>query len=98
MFAHVAFLADKGYGDDEIAFVVRRSAPLVTAYRRLLAEFQDKPAARRHLAEIRAGVEPKAPEEGGANHGPTITISSLENLRRKPSQVKHRVLVRAGRH
>jgi hypothetical protein len=64
-FARVAFLAGKGYGDDEIAFVMRRSVPLITAYRRLLVEFQDKPAARRRLAEIRARVDPKAPEKRG---------------------------------
>ena len=39
-FARVAFLVDKGYGDDEIAFVMRRSSPLVTAYRKLLDEFR----------------------------------------------------------
>ena len=44
-FARVAFLVNKGYGDDEIAFVTRRSTPLVAAYRKLLAEFQAKPSA-----------------------------------------------------
>jgi hypothetical protein len=57
-FARVAFLADKGYGDDEIAFVMRRSSPLVAAYRKLLAEFQGKRGARRRLAEVLARVEP----------------------------------------
>jgi hypothetical protein len=64
-FARVAFLADKGYGDDEIAFVIRRSSPLVAAYRKLLAEFQENPAARRRLAEIRARVEPATAKKGG---------------------------------
>ena len=64
-FARVAFLVDKGYGDDEIAFVMRRSSPLVAAYRKLLAEFQGKRAARRRLAEIRARIEPAKPKKGG---------------------------------
>jgi DNA-binding NarL/FixJ family response regulator len=64
-FARVAFLVDKGYGDDEIAFVMRRSSPLVAAYRKLLAEFQGKRAARRRLAEIRARIEPATPKKGG---------------------------------
>jgi DNA-binding NarL/FixJ family response regulator len=64
-FARVAFLVDKGYGDDEIAFVMRRSSPLVTAYRKLLDEFRSNPAARRRLAEIVARVDPKASKKGG---------------------------------
>jgi hypothetical protein len=64
-FARVAFLVDKGYGDDEVAFVMRRSSPLVAAYRKLLAEFQGKLAARRRLAEIRARIAPAAPKKGG---------------------------------
>jgi len=64
-FARVAFLVDKGYGDDEIAFLMRRSSPLVAVYRKLLAEFQGKPAAHRRLAEIRARVEPATPKKGG---------------------------------
>ncbi len=64
-FARVVFLVDKGYADDEIAFVMRRSTPLVAAYRKLLSDFQDKPSARRRLAEIRARVEPKAPRKRG---------------------------------
>jgi hypothetical protein len=51
-FSRVAFLASKGYSDDAIAFVIRRSTPLVAAYRKLLAEFQAKPSARRRLKEI----------------------------------------------
>jgi uncharacterized protein DUF1670 len=56
-FARVAFLVTKGYGDDEIAFVIRRSSPLVAAYRKLLGEFQAQPSARRRLQEILARVE-----------------------------------------
>jgi hypothetical protein len=67
-FARVVFLANRGYADDEIAFVMRRSSPLVTAYRKLLSEFQAKPGARRRLAEILARVEvpatPKAKKGG----------------------------------
>ena len=51
-FARVVILANKRYADDEIAFVIRRSTPLVAAYRKLYAEFDAKPAAARRLAEI----------------------------------------------
>jgi hypothetical protein len=59
-FARVVILVNKGYADDEIAFVIRRSSPLVAAYRRLNDQFQTKPAARRRLDEILARVEPAA--------------------------------------
>src|SRR5215831_2888950 len=66
-FARVAFLVYKGDGDDEIAFVIRRSSPLVAAYRALLAEFQDKPAAGQRLREILARVPEATPgkKKGG---------------------------------
>jgi Protein of unknown function (DUF1670) len=67
-FSRIAFLANQGYGDDAIAFVIRRSSPLVAAYRKLLAEFQAKPTARRRLQEILARVETTtapAAEKGG---------------------------------
>lgn len=66
-FARVAFLVGKGYGDDEIAFVIRRSSPLVAAYRQLLAEFQDRPGARQRLREILARVPEATPgkKKGG---------------------------------
>ena len=51
-FARVVVLANKRYADDEIAFVIRRSTPLVAAYRQLYAEFDGKPAAAHRLAEI----------------------------------------------
>src|SRR5262249_25223724 len=57
-FARVVILANKGYADDEIAFVMHRSHPLVAAYRELSGEFQAKPAARRRLDEILARVDP----------------------------------------
>jgi hypothetical protein len=55
-FARIVLLANKGYSDDEIAFVIRRSAPLVAAYRKLYAEFEGKPAAGRRMAEILARI------------------------------------------
>ena len=67
-FARVVILVNKGYADDEIAFVIRRSSPLVAAYRKLHDEFQTKPAARRRLDEILARVEPRptpAAKKGG---------------------------------
>jgi DNA-binding NarL/FixJ family response regulator len=64
-FARVAFLVERRYGDDEIAFVMGRSVPLVTAYRKLLVEFQGKRAARRRLAEICARVGPSKSKKGG---------------------------------
>jgi hypothetical protein len=59
-FARVVILVNKGYADDEIAFVMRRSSPLVAAYRRLYGEFQDKRTGRRRLAEILSRVETSA--------------------------------------
>lgn len=60
-FARVVFLASKGYGDDEIAFIMRRSSPLVAAYRKLYDEYRVKPAAQQRLGEILARVETTAP-------------------------------------
>jgi len=60
-FARVVFLANKGYGDDEIAFLMRRSSPLVAAYRKLYGEYRLKPAAQQRLGEILARVETTAP-------------------------------------
>jgi hypothetical protein len=66
-FARVVFLASKGYSDDEIAFVMRRSSPLVAAYRKLYDQYRDKPTAQRRLGEILARVETTAPpaKKGG---------------------------------
>ena len=61
-FARVVILADKGYADDEIAFVMRRSTPLIAAYRKLYGEFQEKHSGRRRIKEILSRVEsPTAP-------------------------------------
>jgi hypothetical protein len=56
-FARVAFLGNKGYDADEIAFVIRRSSALVAAYRQLYSEFKDKRAARQRLKEIFQRIE-----------------------------------------
>jgi hypothetical protein len=53
-------LINRGYTDDEIAFVIRRSGPLVAAYRKLHDESRDKPSAQRRLQEILARVQPPA--------------------------------------
>lgn len=57
-FARIAFLADKGYADDEIAFLIRRSSVLVAAYRQLLADFQTKRTAQARLHQILERVQP----------------------------------------
>jgi hypothetical protein len=81
-FTRIVILVNKGYADDEIAFVIRRSSPLVAAYRKLHDEFQDQPAARRRLDEIRARLEPPtapAAKKGGADHGNPL-LSRLPSL------------------
>jgi len=57
-FARVVVLVNNGYGDDEIAFIMRRSTPLVAAYRKLYRDSLDTPSAQRRIAEIlsRAGA------------------------------------------
>jgi hypothetical protein len=57
-FARVAFLARKGYGDDEIAFIIQRSSVLVGAYRQLLTDFQGKRSAQARLRQICERVQP----------------------------------------
>jgi hypothetical protein len=59
-FARVVLLVDKGYADDEIAFVMRRSTPLIAAYRKLYGEFQDKHTGRRRIQEILSRVQAPA--------------------------------------
>jgi len=65
-FARVAMLADQGYVDDEIAFIIRRSPVLVAAYRQLYRAFQEQRAARQRLREILGRVG-KNPEKNGPN-------------------------------
>jgi hypothetical protein len=65
-FARVVILVNKGYADDEIAFVMRRSSPLIAAYRKLYGDFQDKPSAQRRIKEILSRVEnPSPPQKKG---------------------------------
>lgn len=70
-FARVVLLAAKGYGDDEIAFVIRRSATLVGAYRLLHREVATTRIGRRRLREIVARVEKSAetPAKSGGKKG-----------------------------
>jgi hypothetical protein len=57
-FARVVFLARKGYGDDEIAFIIQRSSVLVAAYRQLLTDFQGQRSAQARIRQICERVEP----------------------------------------
>jgi hypothetical protein len=57
-FARVVFLVRKGYGDDEIAFIIHRSSVLVVGYRQLLAEFQGQRSAQARLQQICERVQP----------------------------------------
>jgi len=56
-FGRVALLANQGYSDDEIAFIIRRSGSLVAAYRRLKEQFANKRSARTRLQEIFGRLE-----------------------------------------
>lgn len=56
-FARVVFLAQKGYGTDEIAFVIHRSPALVAAHRQLYDEFRTQPSAQVRLREILARID-----------------------------------------
>jgi Protein of unknown function (DUF1670) len=66
-FARVVLLVNKGYADDEIAFIMRRSTPLIAAYRKLYGDFQDKPTAARRINEILARID--APATPGKKRG-----------------------------
>jgi Protein of unknown function (DUF1670) len=70
-FARVVFLAQKGYGTDEIAFVIHRSPALVAAYRKLYDEFRTQPSARARLKEICARSGAKARPRDGKKGGRT---------------------------
>jgi len=56
-FGRVALLANNGYGDDEIAFIIRRSSTLAAAYRKLYQEQASRRSARNRLHEILSRVE-----------------------------------------
>jgi len=68
-FARVVFLAEKGYGTDEIAFVIRRSSTLVAAYRQLHQEFHRQRSAQPRLREILGRIgesnRPDSAKKGG---------------------------------
>jgi hypothetical protein len=68
-FARVVFLAEKGYGTDEIAFVIHRSPALVGAYRRLYDEFRRQPCAQRRLRELVGRIGEKPPGRRGKKGG-----------------------------
>jgi hypothetical protein len=68
-FARVVFLAQKGYGTDEIAFVIHRSAALVAAYRQLYDEFRKQPSAKARLHEITQRIAEKARLRSGKKGG-----------------------------
>ena len=63
------FLARKGYGDDEIAFVIHRSSALVGAYRQLLTRFEGQRSARARLQQICDRVQPAKPAEKPGKKG-----------------------------
>ena len=56
-FARVVLLAEQKFGDDEIAFLIRRSRPLVAAYRALHHEFAADKIAQRRIRELLDRVE-----------------------------------------
>ncbi len=58
-FARVVFLAAKGYDDDAIAFIIRRSSALVADYRRLYEEFKGQSTAKARLREILSNARKK---------------------------------------
>ena len=68
-FARVVFLAQKGYGTDEIAFVIHRSPALVAAYRQLYDEFRTQRSAQARLREILGRIgettQPRGAKKGG---------------------------------
>jgi hypothetical protein len=71
-FGRVALLANQGYSDDEIAFIIRRSSPLVAAYRRLNEQFANKRSAQTRFREIfgrlETGVSPGKKTPSGTKH------------------------------
>ena len=70
-FGRVALLSNKGYSDDEIAFILRRSTPLVAAYRELYQKHASRRAVRNRLNEILSRVEPANSPQNGEKKGRT---------------------------
>jgi len=68
-FARVVFLARKGYGDDEIAFIIQRTSVLVDAYRQLLTDFQGKRSAQARIRQICERVQPTENAKKGSQKG-----------------------------
>ena len=56
-FGRVALLANNRYGNDEIAFIIRRSSVLVAAYRKLYEEHASRRSSANRLHEILSRVE-----------------------------------------
>lgn len=68
-FGRVALLANNGYGDDEIAFIIRRSSILVAAYRKLYEEHASQRSSRNRLHEILSRVESTCSPGNNAKKG-----------------------------
>ena len=68
-FARVVFLARKGYGDDEIAFIILRSSTLVSSYRQLLTDFQGNASAQARIRQICERVQPAETTENTSKKG-----------------------------
>jgi hypothetical protein len=68
-FARVVFLTQKGYGIDEIAFVIHRSPALVAAYRQLYEEFRQQRSAQPRLREILGRIADTTPGRPGKKGG-----------------------------
>jgi uncharacterized protein DUF1670 len=58
-FTRVVVLANKGYGDDESAFILQRSPALVAAYRQLYQECRQQESAQARLREILPAAPPE---------------------------------------
>jgi hypothetical protein len=69
-FARVVFLAGKGYGTDEIAFLIRRSAALVGAYQKLYEEFRTQKSVQARLREILGRIGEHTRSPGPKKRGP----------------------------
>jgi hypothetical protein len=68
-FARVVFLVRKGYGDDEIAFIIQRTSVLVAAYRQLLTDFQGKRSAQARIRQICERIQPTENAKKGNQKG-----------------------------
>lgn len=69
-FGRVALLANHGYCDDEIAFIIRRSSALVAAYRKLYQDNLDRRAVANRLNEILTRADAGfSPEKQGKKGG-----------------------------